>query len=66
MKTHLRDIRLRNNAGMAFPVCYAGAELLDVDKGHLPTTGEFADVTCEHCRVRGPKRYPWASFPRKS
>lgn len=62
MKTHMRDIRLAGNAGMQFPVCYASAELLDTDKGYLPTTGEFKEVTCAHCRRMAPKRYPWASF----
>jgi hypothetical protein len=38
-KIHYRNIRLRNNAGMDFPECYAHAELLDCDKGRLITTG---------------------------
>jgi hypothetical protein len=60
MKTHLRDIRLRNNAGMDFPVCQAGARLLDTDKGRWPTTGEWSAVTCLKCLKQAPKAYPWA------
>jgi hypothetical protein len=47
---HFRNIRLRNNAGMDFPECYARAKLLDTDKGRLPTTGDQSKVTCERCR----------------
>lgn len=61
LKMHMRDIRLRNNAGMTFPVCYASAPLLDTDKGSLPSTGELAEVTCKHCQRMFRKRYPWAS-----
>ena len=50
MKTHMRDIRLRNNAGMDFPLCKAGAELLDLDAGRWPLTGKYSEVTCAHCR----------------
>lgn len=57
---HARDIRLANNAGMAFPVCYANAELLDCTKGRLLTTSDFALVTCKRCLKAWPKRYPWA------
>jgi len=49
-KVHKRSIRLRNNAGMDFPVCYAHAELLDLDKSRLATTGDNAKVTCKRCR----------------
>ena len=48
-KTHFRDTRLFNNAGMPFPTCYAGARLLDLDKGRLPTTNNQTNVTCQHC-----------------
>jgi hypothetical protein len=64
MKTHFRDIRLRNNAGMDFPLCFASAPLLDLDKGCLSTVADFAKVTCQHCKRMAPKRYPWASFAR--
>ena len=59
MKVHLRDIRLRNNAGLDFPLCCTGGELLDIDKGRLPTTETIAEVTCKHCLRLAPKRYPW-------
>lgn len=50
MKVHFRDLRLMNNAGMAFPACYASAELLDTNKGLLPTTSNRHLVTCERCQ----------------
>jgi hypothetical protein len=59
-KIHMRDIRLRNNAGMDFPVCYASAKLLDLDKSALPTASRDEDVTCERCKHAFKKRYPWA------
>jgi len=59
---HLRDIRLRNNAGMDFPLCAADEELLDLDKGRWPTTGSMDEVTCPDCRRKAPIRYSWASF----
>jgi hypothetical protein len=46
---HARSIRLRNNAGMDFPVCYSGAKLLDLDKSHLFTTGDKSLVSCRRC-----------------
>lgn len=49
MKTHFRNARLYVNAGMPFPLCYSGAELLDTDKARLPTTGVVADVDCGRC-----------------
>ena len=49
-KIHWRSIRLFVNAGMAFPACYATAELLDLDKGSLPTTGNRLEVTCKRCK----------------
>jgi hypothetical protein len=49
MKTHFRDTRLYNNAGMLFPTCYAGAVLLDTNKSWLPTTNNQTNVTCQHC-----------------
>jgi len=59
-KTHMEDIRLHNNAGMSFPVCYAGARLLDLDKAHLPITSNQKEVTCSHCKRAFAKRYSWA------
>jgi hypothetical protein len=49
MKTHFRNIRLRNNAGMDFPECKAYQEYLDLDSGRWPTTGNQKDVTCKNC-----------------
>lgn len=49
-KVHLYSMRLANNAGMRFPLCYSNAKLLDTDKSHLPTVGNLARVTCAHCR----------------
>ena len=57
---HLRDIRLSNNAGMQFPLCYSAAPLLDCDKSHLPTSPRIKEVTCKHCLRMAPKHYPWA------
>jgi hypothetical protein len=48
-RVHLRDLRLRNNAGIDFPACHAGARLLDMDKGRLESTGEASRVTCARC-----------------
>ena len=59
-KTHLEDIRLSNNAGMSFPLCFASQELLDLSKTGLPMTGHLKEVTCGNCLKRAPKRYPWA------
>jgi hypothetical protein len=58
MKTHIRDIRLFNNAGMPFPVCQANAPLLDVDKARWPYADKSV-ATCKHCQRLYPKRYPW-------
>lgn len=49
-KVHLASMRLRNNAGIDFPLCYSGAKLLDMDKSRLPTGLTLARVTCAHCR----------------
>ncbi len=45
---HKRDLRLRNNAGMDFPLCQAGAAILDSTKGHW-CTDPARVVTCKHC-----------------
>ena len=58
MKTHIRDIRLYNNAGLSVPVCKATAPLLDTTS----TGWEFAhkkEATCKVCRARYTRRYPW-------
>lgn len=61
MKLHIRDIRLANNAGIAFPVCQIRDEgPLDVDKTIWPTTSAKLG-TCKNCRRAFLKRYPWAA-----
>lgn len=59
-KTHMRSIRLRNNAGIDFPVCYSRAKLLDLDKSALPTTGEASECTCKRCMAACLKYDGWA------
>jgi hypothetical protein len=54
-KVHLMDIRLRVNAGMAFPACCAKAPLLDTDKSHWVTSAFKANVTCKRC-LKLPRR----------
>ena len=49
-KLHFRNTRLFVNAGIRFPECYAYAELLDMDKTALPTTGVKKEVTCKNCK----------------
>lgn len=57
---HFRNIRLRNNAGLTMPECYAHAALLDLDKSQLPTTGVREHVTCKRCRrLIGLDVRPW-------
>jgi hypothetical protein len=58
-RTHLRDIRLHNNAGMDLPVCEAGRSILRTEST-FTTTGELARVTCPRCLAQAAKRYPWA------
>lgn len=59
MKMHIKDIRLFNNAGMSFPVCQAGAKLLDLDKTAWKT-GTEDEATCKRCMRAYAKRYGWA------
>ena len=49
-KIHWRALRLFNNAGIDFPVCYSQAALLDMDKAHLSTTRDRERITCRHCK----------------
>lgn len=51
MRYHYRSIRLLNNAGMDFPLCYSRPKksLLDTDKGRLLVTSNKDKVTCKHC-----------------
>lgn len=65
LAVHLADIRMRNNAGMDFPLCYADAPLLDMDKGMLETVTDFTKVTCKKCQKKAPVRYPWASYGKE-
>lgn len=51
-KIHFFSLRLRNNAGMDFPLCYANAELLDLSKARLPMTWDGEEVSCLHCMRR--------------
>lgn len=55
---HFRSIRLRSNAGMDFPACYANAKMLDLDKSRLTATGAKELVTCKRC-LRIIKVNPW-------
>jgi hypothetical protein len=54
---HRRDQRLYANAGMSYPVCYAGSGLIDLRKAHLPMNGDPRKVTCKHCKRAHAKRY---------
>ena len=57
-KIHIRDLRLRNNAGMDFPECQGQAKLLDCDKSRWRTTGSLGEVTCKNClRLRSIKNW---------
>lgn len=58
-KVHLRDIRLRSNAGLDLPVCIANARLLDTENT-WPTSGDPVKVTCRRCAAAAVVRYPWA------
>ena len=49
MKVHKISLRLRNNAGMNFPVCYTGRAILDTDKSRLPLTQKIENVSCKKC-----------------
>ena len=56
---HFRDIRLKSNAGMDFPLCKASEALLDTEwRGD--TDGDINNVTCPKCLEMHPKAYPWA------
>ena len=53
-KIHKRSVRMVNNAGIYFPICYMNPAngLLDLDKGNLPLSTEDAGVTCKRCLAR--------------
>jgi len=46
---HKRSIRMRNNAGIDFPVCQI-KDVLDLSKTSLATTGDKEKVTCKKCK----------------
>ncbi len=53
--THIRDLRLFNNAGMEIPTCKAGARLLDTGRRY-----QFAgkvEATCARCKAQYERRY---------
>jgi len=56
MRKHLRDIRLRNNCGMDWPVCRRS----QIDEKHYKIIGDIKEVTCQHCLRLAPIIYPWA------
>jgi hypothetical protein len=57
---HIRDLRLRNNAGINFPVCAAEEHLLDLNKSLWTLTTDTNQATCKACKKAFVKRYPWA------
>ena len=59
-KIYIADIRLKNNAGITMPVCYASMEgPLRVDTGTGHKCSDPKSATCKHCIRIYPKRYPW-------
>ncbi len=60
-KIHMRDIRMRNNAGINFPVCHANEEMLSLEKTRREIVSDINNVTCKHCLKRYPQYYPWAT-----
>jgi hypothetical protein len=66
VRVHFRDIRLRSNGGMDFPLCQVTDGPLDTDKARLQTSPDMTEVTCPMCRKLAPERYPWAGFGRKA
>ena len=63
---HLRSIRLMNNAGINFPLCYSRARLLDLDKSGLPTSGKWGEVTCERCKAEARRDPGMYTIPVKA
>ena len=66
MKTHIRDIRLFNNAGISFAMCKLPAENkpLDLDAGTGLPMAHPDKATCSNCKRAYTKRYSWASSAR--
>jgi hypothetical protein len=57
--THIRDIRLFVNGGMAYPICRVTTPL-NTDLSRMKTTGDSKEATCERCKARYKNWYPWA------
>ena len=60
---HVRDIQLANNAGIALPVCMAGARLLNTGFRGRVLSYEDAKQSpraCPKCLKGYAKLYPWA------
>lgn len=66
---HLRDIRLRTNAGMDYPVCRADDDTLDPDLyGTVQFFRDFDSlktVSCAACRKAFRERYAWSTTARQ-
>jgi len=60
-KVHLRDLRLRNNAGIEYPCCQANGGLIDLDKPYK-LSSEEKEITCKHCQRAAQRKYPWAMW----
>lgn len=48
-RVHLRDARLAEEEGIAFPACRADTVPLDMSKTCLITTPKLEEVTCTIC-----------------
>jgi hypothetical protein len=59
MKIHFRHTRLFINGGIRFPICYAYADVLDMNKTALKTTGDYEKITCKHCQRIYRERYDY-------
>lgn len=61
--THIKDIRLQNNAGVIYPTCLSGKSTMTMTSAFA-----FADsdkATCKNCIKCFKKYYPWAAEPCK-
>ena len=57
MLVHKADLRLRNNAGINYPVCLAD-DILGCFAGEV--SNDESGVTCQACVDAWEKAYPWA------
>jgi hypothetical protein len=72
MKLHLQDIRLKNNAGIDFPVCKRNEKCIDMEATRYPTinTDQYRKMidkskVCKHCVRAWAKLYDdWAPLER--